>query len=241
MAKCPFATWQLISGPVGPFVSGPFKIVHHTTEGSSAAGAFSAFQANKSDPHFTVDSNKIYQHIDTALAARSLRNASGGVQTNKDSAIQIEVVGFAAHAKNPNTLLNIARLCRWIEHTHGVVKKWPNGIPKTATSAGHDPGGHNRNASNWDSISGHYGHCHVPENTHWDPGYRISEVNVIMESEFNSAGQLLFMNEMQTSHPAIFGHPEMNMMAFSSAKSSNDGADDIKKLSDSAELEFELY
>src|SRR5262245_58042937 len=99
MARCPFAEWKPISGPSGSFTGGPFKIVHHTTEGSSAQGAFNAFRAHRSDPHFTVDATKIFQHIDTGKAARALRNLEGGVQTNRDSAIQIEVVGFAHRPK----------------------------------------------------------------------------------------------------------------------------------------------
>ena len=69
------------------------KLFTNTTEGGTAKGAFGAYKKNRSDPHFTVDDQKIYQHIDTALSARSLRNPSGGVQTNRDSALQIEVVG----------------------------------------------------------------------------------------------------------------------------------------------------
>lgn len=201
--KCPFAKWTPISGPVGPYVSGPFKIVHHTTEGSSAAGAFSAYKKNKSDPHFTVDTSTIYQHIDTSLAARSLRNAPGGVQTNKDGALQIEVVGFAHLKKNPATLKNVARLCRWLENTHKVPQSWPNGLPKTATPSGKDPGGHNRNPVNWDTKAGHYGHSQVPENTHWDPGYTKEEVNFLMEAEFDSKGNLLHAEEVEKEYESL--------------------------------------
>src|SRR5262245_53411377 len=35
VAKYPSAIWDEISGPAGSYLSGPFKIVHHTTEGSS--------------------------------------------------------------------------------------------------------------------------------------------------------------------------------------------------------------
>jgi glutamyl endopeptidase len=190
MAKCPFAEWRPISGSSGAHAGGPFKIVHHTTEGSSAQGAFDAFRKNRTDPHFTVDSQKIYQHIDTNEGARALRNAAGGVQTNRDSAVQIEVVGFAGLPKSRATLLNLARLCRWIEKTHNVPRVWPNGLPKSAIG-GKDPGGHNRNAANWDSKGGHYGHCHVPENTHWDPAYTQSEVDLIMGTEFESGEAML--------------------------------------------------
>ena len=87
MASCPFATQRPVSGPSGAYVGGPFKIVHHTTEGGSAQAAMDAYAAKKADPHFTVDGAKIYQHIDTGLGARALRNAEGGVQTNRDSAV----------------------------------------------------------------------------------------------------------------------------------------------------------
>ena len=91
MATCPFATFDAITGSVGAYAGGPFKIVHHTTEGSTYAGARAAYKANRSDPHFTVSGDDIFQHIDTAEAARSLKNPPGGVETNRDSAIQIEV------------------------------------------------------------------------------------------------------------------------------------------------------
>lgn len=190
MALCHFATWKPFTGPSGPYTGGPFKIVHHTTEGSTAAGAFAAYQANHSDPHFTVDATTIYQHIDTGVAARALRNdTTKPLQTNRDGAVQIEVVGFAHLPKNSATLRNVARLCRWIEATHTVPQIWPNGVPKPAIN-GHDPGGHNRNPINWDTKGGHYGHCHVPENTHWDPGYTSAEVTAIMQLQFAPSGDV---------------------------------------------------
>lgn len=188
MATCPFAEQHPISGSSGSYTGGEFKIVHHTTEGGSAEGAFAAFKANKADPHFTVDASKIYQHIDTDTAARSLRNAPGGVQTNRDRALQIEVVGFAGKAKNKATLKNVARLCRWLEQTHDVPLVWPAGLPKPAVN-GKDPGGHLRSTDAW-AKGGHFGHCHVPENTHWDPAYTKTEVEYLMAAKFNAAGRL---------------------------------------------------
>ena len=179
MPKCPFATFEEITGSVGAYSGGPFKIVHHTTEGSSAEGAFSAFRTHRSDPHFTVNATTIFQHIDTSEAARALRNAPGGVQTNRDSAIQIEVVGFAHRPKGAATLRNVQRLCNWIEETHNVPNEWPSGPPKPAVN-GHDPGGHNRNVANWDTKGGHYGHSQVPENTHWDPAYTAEEAAFVI-------------------------------------------------------------
>jgi hypothetical protein len=178
MARCPFAVWDEITGGLGPYSTGPYRIVHHTTEGPTYAGARAAFAARRTDPHFTVDAAAIHQHIDTAETARALRNDPGGSQTNRASAVQIEVVGFAARAKDAATLANVARLCRWIEQEHGVPQAWPNGLPRFSTN-GHDPGGHNRNGANWDARGGHYGHSQVPENVHWDPGYTPEEVAVL--------------------------------------------------------------
>jgi hypothetical protein len=178
MARCPFAQWDEISGAVGAFAGGPFKIVHHTTEGSSYAGARAAYAAHRSDPHFTVAGDTIVQHVDTAQAARALKNPPGGVETNRDSAVQIEVVGFAGQPKDVTTLQSVARLCRWIEEEHGVPQAWPNGLPRFSTNGG-NPGGHNRDAANWDELGGHYGHSQVPENDHWDPGYTPAEVALL--------------------------------------------------------------
>lgn len=189
MARCPFAVWRPISGSSGPHAGGPFKIVHHTTEGSTAQGAMNAFAQKRSDPHFTVDGSTIFQHVDTAEGARALRNDPGGVQTNRDSAVQIELVGFAHLPKDRKALANVARLCRWIEATHGVPRVWPSGPPKPAKN-GKDPGGHNRNPATWDSQGGHYGHCHVPENTHWDPAYTAAEADFILNATFDAAGKL---------------------------------------------------
>ena len=193
MPACPFAIQKHLTGEVGPYDGGPFKIVHHTTEGSTAEGAMDAFRTHRSDPHFTVDGLHIYQHIDTGLAARALRNPPGGVQTNTDSAVQIELVGFAGKLKNKAALRNMARLCRWIEGTHGVPRVWPNGPPKTSVK-GADPGGHNRDAKTWNTKGGHYGHSNVPENVHWDPAYTKLEAEFVMAAEFDAEGALTNAN-----------------------------------------------
>lgn len=206
MARCQFAQWDPITGTTtgGSYTSGPFKIVHHTTEGSTYQGAVAAYAAHNSAPHFTVHGATIHQHIDTGVAARALKNAAGGVQTNRHSAIQIEVVGFAGQPKNPQTLVQVARLCRWIEQIHSVARAWPNGFPRPSHNGG-DPGGHNRNPANWSSLGGHYGHCHVPENTHWDPGYSAEEVEFIMSYAEENTGDVERTPESLTSRSILAG------------------------------------
>jgi hypothetical protein len=163
----------------GHYVVGPFKIVHHTTEGSSAEGAFEAYDKDHWIPHFTVDAQQIYQHLDTLVSATALQHPAGTVETNRSSAIQFEVVGFAGRPKDRATLKNVALLCRWIEATHGVPPVWPSGYPDPPID-GRDPGHHNRSVVNWTTKGGHYGHCHVPNNVHWDRAYTKDETDFIM-------------------------------------------------------------
>lgn len=199
MARCPFAEWTPITGSSGAHLGGPFRIVHHTTEGSTAEGAMKAYRKHRADPHFTVSDQGIYQHVDTDESARALRNAKGEPETNRLSAVQIEVVGFAGRRKDKGTLVNVARLCRWIEAQHGVPREWPSGPPKPADE-GRDPGGHNRDATIWARDAGHFGHCHVPENVHWDPAYDEIELLFLMAATFGADGGIANPQE-----PAVHG------------------------------------
>lgn len=169
MARCPFANQTVKGRSPGPFNSGPWKIVLHTTEGSTAAGAFAAYRSKRVWPHFTVEESRIWQHIDTGVSASAILNRAGGVETNRSHAIQIELVAFAGLRKDPETLASTARLGRWIEETHGVARRWPAGRPQWQGAA------HNRSRSLWTTQGGWYGHSQVPENTHWDPGYLSDE------------------------------------------------------------------
>jgi len=179
MARWQRAIWMPLPWDGGDYVAdAPFKIVHHTTGGSTAEGAFGTYQQTHSIPHFTVDAAHIYQHLDTGIAARALRH-TGSVETNRSSAIQFELVGFAGRPKDRAALTNAGLLCRWIEATHGVTPVWPSGYPNPPQNGG-DPGHHNRSVENWTTRSGHYGHSHVPDNVHWDPAYTKDEADFVM-------------------------------------------------------------
>jgi hypothetical protein len=109
----------------------------------------------------------------------ALAHPHGTIETNRSHALQIELVAFAGTPKHPDALKNMSKLCRWLEATHNVPPVWPNGLPKPSSN-GHDPGHHNRNEHNWRTMGGHYGHCNVPGNKHWDPGYTTKEANVVV-------------------------------------------------------------
>jgi N-acetylmuramoyl-L-alanine amidase len=169
MASYPGAVWKDVGNSSGPYKGGPMKICLHTTEGGSADGAFSAYANSGCFPHFTVDSETVYQHLDTDTAASAVLNESGGVETNRLGAIQIEMVGYADDPKSHAMLALVAELCAWLEAEHGIPSEWPNGRPQGKN------GPHNRSSSNWTSKSGWYGHSQVPENSHYDPGYLSDE------------------------------------------------------------------
>src|SRR5687768_6970788 len=84
------------------FTGGPPKGVLHTTEGRTYAGALAAYRANNTWPHFTLTNETgaftAHQHVPLNRAARTLRNDPGAAETNRDGAIQAEIVGYANSA-----------------------------------------------------------------------------------------------------------------------------------------------
>jgi hypothetical protein len=178
MSHCPLAVWHPVGYDGGAYTGGPFRIVHHTTQGSTAEAALVEFMTHQHASHFLVDDTTIYQLIDTSRAACALKH-TGNPQTNRLSAIQIELVGFAEHPKHPAALSNLRRLLRALEQEFNIPRLWPNGFPIPANN-GHDPGGHNRDPFVWAARGGHYGHEHVPQNVHWDPAYTQQEVVYLM-------------------------------------------------------------
>ncbi len=155
----------------GTYTGGGRKIVHHSTEGSSFAGAHAAFRANDDFPHFTDTFEggvyRVHQHIPLSRAARSLEHPAGTGETNRDHCIQIEHVGFAAHMHEipEGYIAGIARLCRFIEAQFGVKRV----APFTFTSPGI---AHRLDEARFHTFSGHIGHQHVPNQRHGhsDPG-----------------------------------------------------------------------
>lgn len=169
MPLYPAADKSVHGNSAGAYTGGPYKGVLHTTEGSTGSGAISAFQANNSWPHFLVDYvGKVWQFFDTNVAGRALVNLAGGVETNRDSAIQIEIVGFAAQPNShPQAQLDaLNALMRWIEANTGVKAKGPG----RGFASAYGQNNLRFSFAEWDAFDGWCGHCHVPENDHWDPG-----------------------------------------------------------------------
>jgi hypothetical protein len=147
------------------WTAGRPKLVWHTTEG------FGLPTYSGSNPHFTLDpkSGKLWQHVPIRGGAYALENRAGGVETNRAHAIQVELIGFAKDTGHwPDSYYaNIARLARWIEKHAGV--------PRSCSVTFREDSTHK--IGDWTNYTGHCGHQHVPENSHYDPGFfRIDKV-----------------------------------------------------------------
>jgi hypothetical protein len=104
MAKCPFAQWMPLPWNAGHYVAGPFKIVHHTTEGSTAAGAFKTYKQRHDIPHFTVDDHFIYQHLDTDVAATAPRSSGRNRRDKQTFGDPVRAGGFRRETEEQGEL-----------------------------------------------------------------------------------------------------------------------------------------
>jgi N-acetylmuramoyl-L-alanine amidase len=177
-AWCPFAEKNFARADGGAFVNPVTVGVLHKT--ISPPGSFRPNSRNyfghQSYPHFTVDVQggrfKCWQHISIKRAAKALRNEPGGVQTNREGVIQIEIVGWAD--KNPNLdpvmVAGLKKLMRWVEDNTFItptcdVDFHPYPPPMRL---GNEPW--RMSFSQWVRYSGWCAHQHTPENTHGDVG-----------------------------------------------------------------------
>lgn len=161
----------------GGFIEGySWRGVLHTTEGTSYAGARSAYAQGKA-PHFTASFEggrfQCWQHIPLNKAARALANPPGGIETNRARCIQIELVAKAASSGTLQReyLNGIGRLMRWIESNTQIKRTaltFHSGTEGITLATVTSP--IRLKPREWITFNGWCGHQHVPENAHWDPG-----------------------------------------------------------------------
>ena len=142
---------------------GGWKILLHTTEGGTANGAIAAYKKNNSWPHFTIsfEEGRRIQHPEWNQAARSLRNDADGYDTNRANVVQIEIVGYTRDCGgwSKAKLDFIARTIADIQDA-GVK-------PALVAPDFSNPVRFSDKA--FVEYSGIVGHCHAPDNTHYDP------------------------------------------------------------------------
>lgn len=170
----PQAQQIIFAGPTGgPYVSAPFRGVIHTTQSVSYTPSKYEYYGHSNPPHFTVAKSssgaRVFQHYSVKVAARALANMDGGVQTNRQCAIQIEIAWRAENiAALPLPMKDALRgLIRWINAQCGIKRAAPAFYGSEAYGNGSEA---RMEAAEWTSFNGWCGHQHVPENIHWDPG-----------------------------------------------------------------------
>jgi len=164
-----------VAGNSSGTYTGPVdKALVHTTEGGSIEGAVSAYRANNSWPHKTVDCRfgkpyRIARHLPLHVPARSLRNESGGVQTNRDGVVQYEIVGSATRPHEIDWVWFGANVLGPDCRAMGVPIQ--SSVSWVAYPASYGERANQRlTGSGWASYRGVLGHQHCPENSHGDPG-----------------------------------------------------------------------
>lgn len=170
----PGATPIIFQGSTGgTYVDAPFRGVIHTTQSVDYNPSTTSYYGHSNPPHFTVARKsgvaRVYQHYSIRVAARALANLDGGVQTNRQCAIQIEI---AWRAENIEALPQIMKdelrnLIRWISAEADIQREAPEFVGDEAYGNG---AGTRMSAQEWNAYNGWCGHQHVPENEHWDPG-----------------------------------------------------------------------
>lgn len=158
--------FEVIQGnDAGSLTQGGRKLVLHTTEGSSIAGAVGAYRKNNSWPHFTISykERRKVQHLELNVAARSLSNNNAdGYQVGRANCIQVEIQGFAGKMQDCSKeeldwyagVFNEIRAVRNFEFNYP-----PFTVPARRMGD-----------KEWVDFPGIVGHGHAPDNDHWDPG-----------------------------------------------------------------------
>ncbi|WP_406305768.1 peptidoglycan-binding protein [Streptomyces sp. NBC_00885] len=150
----------------------PARVVWHTTESGDGDASFKSVADYLikigAEPHFLYDptTDRIGQFGPLNESARALKN-DGTTRTNRvgKACIQIEVLAragkpFTGYWKpGPNFRKLMAAIRSW-----GVPDKF---VMALATEYGDAS---KRDRAKWLTVGGHYGHCNVPGNDHWDPG-----------------------------------------------------------------------
>ena len=158
----------------GSMIGTGYRATWHTFEApyslAALSGARSLINAgNEVHLVFNPISGQVVNLLPANRAGRGLVNQAGGVQTNRNGVVnvQVEVIGYARAPWTEDLtaagLVGLKSILSWMDSL-GIPRYSPAG-PSPATSAGPFP----RSLAAW-AKSGHFSHAEVPENYHWDHG-----------------------------------------------------------------------
>lgn len=167
-------------------------LVLHTTEGPSWPG----YNGGATAPNYTgmppLEKKSGYwrAHFPDEKSSRALENRSGGVQTNTQNSVQVELIGTCdpQHRRSwagRGALIAGEDYVYWPEATD-LQLKWlakfvadmheRHGLKLVAPKFNAYPSSYGSNQGDrftfaeWNKFAGICGHQHVPENSHGDPG-----------------------------------------------------------------------
>jgi hypothetical protein len=172
-------------GGSGAYTDEPDTVTLHSTESGpgSTNGARDWLNKIKAQPHVLTEiraaapgGRRKVQMVDLDRAAKALANKPGGIQTNKNGTLQVEIILKAADPYDEVTEAD------WLWFGREVIGPMcrAKGIPIRAEVAFHDyppENGHRLGREPWrivgdetDDPDGLIGHQHWIENLHGDPG-----------------------------------------------------------------------
>lgn len=156
------------------------KQVLHSTESDFYVPSSASYFGHQLWPTATLGRVKnvgweLYQHLPLNRMSSAMRNLAGGVETNRDGCIQIEITGRAATSipNLPNEALDILFDWLWFVHEetgipYEFVDDFHHYPPENGYRLGKEPW--RLRGAEWDSYRGILGHQHADENVHGDPG-----------------------------------------------------------------------
>ncbi|HEY6021561.1 MAG TPA: peptidoglycan-binding domain-containing protein [Candidatus Paceibacterota bacterium] len=189
LAKNPNATWKGDGVGAGEYTGGPPKALLHAT--ISGSNSLPGYSDGYSAPHETylydmaTKRVRAVQHTLYTIASRSLRNEPGGVETNRDHTLQIELAGYIGSYPKvfpaggfdietaPTTYWEqVADLWGEVVVSHGV-KNFTYGKPWIPANR--------MSLSVWDNYGGLCAHILCPENDHVDLQISSEIQNLLLE------------------------------------------------------------
>lgn len=174
----PTAIQVIPSSYTGSLLSSFEKQVIHTTETEKYTPSKVSYYGHQLWPHATLAQINnvwtLFQHLPLNRSSACMRNLVGGVETNRDGCIQIEIAYTAGKGQElPTGGLN--KLYEWLswvgrktEIPFHFVDDFHYYLPENNYQLGKEPW--RLRGAAWDSFRGILGHQHADENVHGDPG-----------------------------------------------------------------------
>lgn len=162
---------RLGTGKGGTLVKGPARCTWHITYDAlnprpTFLGVMDYLISKRYEPTLGWDplTGKIVQFLPASQSARALKNAAGGVETNRLGSVHVQIEAFFTPGMVVNDvkydqltdtpMVGLPEILAWLD---GL------GIPRVWTT----PRG-SRSLSDWLNKAGHRAHYNVPENDHTD-------------------------------------------------------------------------